>query len=122
MPLRRALPPALFAEPVAAGVSALLTYLFIAKLLPGFLTRVFVASGGGSAEALRGPLHWVALAAAFVLLAQAVYLAGRSYRLHKDWKSGKIPACPHCGGLMKRKPAYWGCYRFPKCKGVVTFK
>ena len=36
------------------------------------------------------------------------------------------PACPHCGGAMRRKingttqQPFWGCFRFPHCKGSVT--
>jgi restriction system protein len=36
------------------------------------------------------------------------------------------PACPHCGGAMRRKingttqQPFWGCFRFPQCKGSVS--
>lgn len=46
-----------------------------------------------------------------------------------DQSDHKIPACPQCGGLMALRTAktgkhagqqFWGCTRFPACKGAVA--
>ena len=37
-------------------------------------------------------------------------------------KSQKVPSCPQCGSLMRRRSggygSFWGCSRYPSCKGT----
>ena len=118
------MPAMLLAEPIAATGAAVLTYFGVAKFLPAYLVRLFPPGIEGdpppiTVEALQGPLHWVALAAALAFLVEAGVLARRATRAHKAWQSGEAPSCPRCGGLMKQKRSFWRCYRFPLCRGTV---
>ncbi len=44
--------------------------------------------------------------------------------LSNDAQAGPAPDCPQCGGLMRersgRNGRFWGCARYPDCKGAVN--
>jgi restriction system protein len=57
--------------------------------------------------------------------------SGEFDRLKKSESSDQVPHCPRCGKLMRRRTArtgsnigqlFWGCTRYPDCKGTRPFK
>ena len=112
----------LIAEPVAAALAAVFTYIAIAKVLPGMLVNLFPpdvdgVSSGVTVESLARPLHWIALIGATALAVQAFFLGRRANRTYHAWVAGLTPACPECGNVMKQGRSRWRCYRFPFCSG-----
>ena len=124
MAKRKPVPVLLIAEPAAAVVLAVFSYFVIAKLLPVMIPRMFPPAIDGidpaiTSQSLSVPFHWIGVAASLGLVAEAWILGRRAKKNYSEWDEGSAPACPLCGGIMKRKRAFFRCYKYPVCSGFT---
>ena len=64
----------------------------------------------------------------FIIALPGLIKLTENFFLVLSWKQGTSPACPNCGFPMKQKQAkkgqytgqlFWGCCRYPSCKGKI---